>query len=481
MNYGIIRYIIGKVIQIEGFFMVIPLITAMVYREWNGLAVYAVCMLLFLGAGALICSREPDKKAFYAREGYVISALAWIVMSIFGAIPFIATGEISSAIDAVFEIASGFTTTGASILNDPAGLMHCNLIWRSFSHWLGGMGVLVFLIAMLPAGGGESLYIMRAESTGPSVGKIVPRIKQTSKILYQIYGGLTVILFLLLLIGGMPAFDAICITFGTAGTGGFGVLADSMASYGTYSQIVVTIFMLLFGVSMTFYYLLLMGKAKDAFKMEEVRCYAAVYCILTLLITFNLWSERGNFFEQLQQAAFQTSSVMTTTGYSTQDFDAWPEFCKVLLGILMLIGGCSGSTAGGIKVSRIMIYIKGIIKEISSQVHPRRIKVICMDKKRVADTTLHAVYIYLALYALIMIVSVLLVSLDGYGWETTFSSVLATLNNIGPGFGGVGPACNFAIFSPLSKIVFIFDMLAGRLELIPLFVFIMPETWRRNG
>ena len=481
MNYGIIRYIIGKVIAIEGLFMAIPMIAALIYGEWNGLTVYAVCTLLLTAAGTFISSREPEKKAFYAREGYVLAALAWIELSILGAVPFIATGEISSVVDAVFEITSGFTTTGASILSDPSKLMKCNLLWRSFSHWLGGMGVLVFLLAMVPVGGGESLYIMRAESTGPSVGKIVPRIKQTSKILYGIYTGLTVILFILLLIGRMPVFDAVCIAVGTAGTGGFGVLSDSMAGYGVYNQVVVTVFMLLFGLNFSFYYLMLMRKAKDAFMMEEVRGYAAFYLGITLLITFNMWFERGgSFLGQFQQVAFQTSSVMTTTGFATQDFNLWPEFSKVLMGLLMVIGGCTGSTAGGIKVSRILIYMKGIGKEIAAQIHPKRVKVICSDKKRIPDETLRSVYIYLAVYVLIMAVSVIIVSIDGHDWETTFSSVLATLNNIGPGFGGVGPACNFAFFSPLSKIVLIIDMIAGRLELIPLFIFMMPDTWRRN-
>lgn len=481
MNYGIIRYIIGKVIAIEGAFMAIPMIAALIYGEWNGLLVYAICTVLLTTLGGFISRREPVKKTFYAREGYVLAAMAWIVMSIFGAVPFIATGEISSVVDAVFEITSGFTTTGASILSDPSELMKCNLLWRSFSHWIGGMGVLVFLLAMLPAGGGESLYIMRAESTGPSVGKIVPRIKQTSKILYGIYTGLTVILLLLLIIGRMPVFDAICIALGTAGTGGFGVLSDSMASYSVYNQVVVTIFMFLFGLNFSFYYLLLIRKAKDAFKMEEVQGYVIIYIGITLLITLNLWFERGgSFLSQLQQVAFQTSSIITTTGFATQDFNLWPGFSKVLMGLLMLVGGCTGSTAGGIKVSRILIYIKGIGKEIAAQIHPKRVKVICFDKKRIPDETLRSIYIYLASYALIMIVSVIIVSIDGYDWETTFSSVLATLNSIGPGFGGVGAACNFGFFSPLSKIVLIIDMIAGRLELIPLFIFMMPDTWRRN-
>ena len=404
MNYGIIRYIIGKVIEIEGAFFVIPVLTALVYHEWSGLGVYVLLACLYMFAGFIMSSKEPGKKEFYAREGYVLAALAWIIMSILGAIPFVITGDIPSMADAVFEIASGFTTTGASILTSPEPLLKCNLMWRSFSHWIGGMGVLVFLIAILPSGGGESIYIMRAESTGPSVGKIVPRIKQTSKILYEIYTALTFILFVLLVLGRMPVFDAICLTFGAAGTGGFGILADSVASYNTYCQVVITIFMLLFGVNFTFFYMLLIGKARDAFRMEEVRGYLAIYCAITLLITLNLWAQNGHFMHQLQQVSFQTSSVMTTTGYSTQDFNAWPQFSKILMGLLMAIGGCTGSTGGGIKVSRILVYVKGIIKEISEQVHPRRVKVLRVDGKRVDDSILRAIYIYLALYTLIFVI-----------------------------------------------------------------------------
>lgn len=481
MNYGIIRYIIGKVIEIEGAFFVIPVLTALVYHEWSGLGVYMLLACFYMFAGFIMSSKKPEKKEFYAREGYVLAALAWIIMSILGAIPFVITGDIPSMADAVFEIASGFTTTGASILASPEPLLKCNLMWRSFSHWIGGMGVLVFLIAILPSGGGESIYIMKAESTGPSVGKIVPRIKQTSKILYEIYTALTFILFVLLVLGRMPVFDAICLTFGTAGTGGFGILADSVASYNTYCQVVITIFMLLFGVNFTFFYMLLIGKARDALRMEEVRGYLAIYCAITLLITLNLWAQNGRFLHQLQQVSFQTSSVMTTTGYSTQDFNAWPQFSKILMGLLMAIGGCTGSTGGGIKVSRILVYVKGIIKEISEQVHPRRVKVLRVDGKRVDDSILRAIYIYLALYTLIFIISLVIVGIDGYDWETTFSAVLATINNIGPGFGLVGPTGNFGMFSVMSKLVLTFDMIAGRLELIPLFVLLMPDTWKKNG
>jgi trk system potassium uptake protein TrkH len=480
MNFGIVKYMIGKVIAIEGFFMVLPAITALVYGEWKGLFVYLLCGAMFYLFGRVLQSRHYVSNVFYAKEGYVIAALAWVVISLLGAVPFVVTGDIPSYVDALFEIASGFTTTGASILNNPEELLHCNLLWRSFSHWLGGMGVLVFLLALLPTGG-ESLYIMRAESTGPSVGKIVPRIQQTSKILYMIYAGLTLVLLVLLLIGRMPLFDAICTAVGTAGTGGFGIKADSMAGYGTYAQVVVTIFMLLFGVSFSFYYLLISGKIKAAFQMEEVRWYIGIYLIVTIIISLNVWNGVGSFWHQLQQSAFQTSSVMTTTGFATQDFDTWPMLSKFLMGFLMLVGACSGSTAGGLKLSRVIIYLKGIKKELSSQIHPNRVKVLCMDGKRIADETLHVVYVYLALFVVIFLMSVCVVSLEGHDWETTFSAVLATLNNIGPGFGMVGPTANYGFFTPLSKLVLTFDMLAGRLELIPMVILLAPSTWRKNG
>lgn len=480
MNYGIVRHIIGKVILIEGAFMAFPAITAIVYGEWKGLITYLILGLVFIGLGHLLESGEPDSMVFYAKEGYIIAALAWVVISLLGAIPFVVTGDIPSYVDALFEIASGFTTTGASILYAPQDLLHCNMMWRSFSHWLGGMGVLVFLLALLPTGG-ESLYIMRAESTGPSVGKIVPRIQQTSKILYGIYAGLTLLLIVLLVLGKMPIFDAICTAVGTAGTGGFGIRADSMASYNTYSQIVVTIFMILFGVSFSFYYLLLSKRFKDAFGMEEVRWYIGIYVIVTLLITLNIWSGEGSFWHQLQQAAFQTSSVMTTTGFATLDFNQWPMFSKFLMGFLMFVGACSGSTAGGIKMSRVIVYLKGIRKELSAQIHPNRVKVLCMDGKRIAGETLRVVYIYLALFVVVFLFSVLVLSIEGYDWETTFSAVLATLNNIGPGFGLVGPASNYAFFSPLSKLVLTFDMLASRLELFPLVILFAPSTWLKNS
>lgn len=481
MNYSIIRYILGKVIALEGLFMLLPAGTGLVYGEWKGMCIYLAFAALLFAVGSLIEKRPVRNKLFYAREGYVIAAVSWLVMSILGALPFVVSGDIPFYVDALFEIISGFTTTGASILSDPSELLHCNLLWRSFSHWIGGMGVLVFLIALMPAAGGENMFLMRAESPGPSVGKIVPRIQQTSKILYGIYAGLTLLMFVLLVAGRMPVFDAVCIAVGTAGTGGYGVLADSCASYNTYLQVVITVFMLLFGVNFSFYYLLLIKKTKDALKMEEVRGYFILYAAATLCITLNLWAGRGSFFGQLQQVAFQTASVVTTTGFSTVDFDAWPMFSKILMGVLMIVGGCSGSTAGGLKMSRILIYLKGIFNEIAMQVHPNHIKTLSLDGKKVVNETVRATFVYLSLFVLIFIASVVLISLDNCDWETSFSAVLATINNIGPGFGGVGASCNFSLFSPFSKGILMFDMLAGRLELLPILVMIMPATWRRNG
>lgn len=481
MNFNMIRFIIGKVIVLLGVLLVLPALTGFVYREYTGGLIYTICVAVYVALGYCISRKKPQNKNFYAREGYVIAALVWIVMSILGAVPFVLTKAIPSMTDALFEIISGFTTTGASILSDPSELSHCDLLWRSFSHWIGGMGVLVFLIALMPSGNGENLFLMRAESTGPSVGKIVPRINQTSMILYSIYSGLTVLMFFFLIIGKMPLFDAVCTALGTAGTGGYGVRPDSMASYSTYLQIVVTIFMVLFGVNFNFYFFVMASKVKDAFKMEEVRWYLGFYTVITLMVAVNLWTVRGGFFHDLQQAAFQTASVMTTTGFATENYDLWPPFSKILLGLLMFVGACTGSTGGGVKISRIIVYIKGTFNELLKQLHPKRVKVICLDGKKMKDETVRLVFVYLALFAIVFIVSVVIVGLNECDWETSFSAVLATLNNIGPGFGMVGPSCNYSFLSPLTKYVLMFDMLAGRLELLPMITLFMPQTWKKSS
>lgn len=480
MNYGVIRFVMGWIIRVEGIFLLLPWFIGIIYKETSS-RYFLLCAVVALIFGVFLTRKKPDKKSFYAREGYITVALGWIVMSFIGAMPFYLSGEIPSFIDAMFEIISGFTTTGASILSDVEALSRCMLFWRSFSHWLGGMGVLVFVLTILPMAGGESMYFMRAESPGPSVSKLVPKIRKTAKALYLIYIGLMMIEIFLLVIGKMPVFDAVCLSFGTAGTGGFGLLNSSIASYTLYQQIVITVFMMLFGVNFAFYFLILMKKPKEAFGIQEVRWYLGIYGTVSLLITLNLTlTGKEGFFTNLHQATFQAASVMTTTGYSTVNFDLWPEFSKLLLVVLMFIGACAGSTGGGIKVSRILIYLKTIKKELSYLVHPRSVKILRMDGKKIEHEVIRSANVFLCTYVIVFFLSMILISLDGFNFETNFTAVAATLNNIGPGLSAVGPAENFGGFSNLSKIVLSFDMLAGRLELFPMLLLFLPSTWKRK-
>ncbi len=480
MNYGSIRYILGQIMKLEGLFFLLPVMVDLIYREgvWGD---YLFCAVIAFGIGTALSFRKPPHKTYYAREGFITTALSWIVLSLIGALPFVLSGEIPQFTDAMFEIVSGFTTTGASILSDVEAMSNAGLFWRCFSHWVGGMGVLVFMLAILPmTDGGQNLHLMRAESPGPSVSKLVPKIRQTAGYLYGIYFVLTLAEFFLLLAGGIPVFDSICAAFGTAGTGGFGIKGDSMGGYSTYIQSVVTVFMVLFGVNFSVYFLLLMKKGKEALAISEVRCYFGIYAVITLLITGNLFINGfGSLGYSLHHAAFQAASVMTTTGYSTVDFNLWPEFSKTLMLILMFIGACAGSTGGGVKVSRIVIYFKTLKKELDYLVHPRSVKVVQMDGKRIEHTVVRAANVFLAAYVGIFIVSVLLISLDNFDFATNFSAVLATFNNIGPGIGRVGPMENFALYSQLSKWVLIFDMLAGRLEIFPMLILFVPSTWKK--
>ena len=390
------------------------------------------------------------------------------------------SGEIPRFVDAWFEIISGFTTTGSSILTDVEALSRCMIIWRSFTHWVGGMGVLVFILAILPLAGGEqNLYLMKAESPGPSVSKMVPKLRETAIMLYKIYFGMTVVLFVLYLLGGMPLFDTFCITFGTTGTGGFGIWNDSMAKYSVYLQAVTTIGMLLFGVNFSFYFLILYRKTKEAFSMEEVRWYFIIFLGASLLIALNLGEGAGSFLERFHHASFQVSTIMTTTGYSTVDFNLWPSFSKGIILLLMFIGACAGSTGGGIKVSRIVVYFKAVKNEMAALIHPRSVKLVKLEGKVVDSTFTKSIFAYISAYLIIFAISILIVSLDGFDFETNFSAVAATFNNIGPGLAGVGPMSNFSAYSDLSKIVMSFDMLIGRLEIFPILVLFAPSTWKK--
>ncbi len=479
MNYAVIFHTLGIVINFGAAFMIPPFIVAVLYGEADAMY-FAVCFVICAALGFILSRIKPANKKFYAKEGYIIVAMSWIILSLIGSMPFYLSGYIPSYIDALFESVSGFTTTGASILSNVENLSNGMLFWRIFTHWIGGMGVLVFIIAVLPLTGGENMHIMRAETPGPSVGKLVPKLRKTAIYLYAIYFSLTVFQTVLLIINKMPIFDAVCIAMGTAGTGGFGIKNSSMASYGVTINVIVTVFMLLFGVNFNFYFLILMRKFKDAFKMSEVLWYFIIFIVVALFITVNIYNPEKGFLLSFHDATFTVSSVMTSTGYVTEDYNKWPEFSRSLLMIVMFIGACASSTGGGIKVSRFIIYIKYIANEMSTLIHPRSVKVIQFDGKPVGEKTLKSAMMFLAVYVIIYMVSSAIVSIDNYDLVTTFTAVAAAFNNIGPGFGLVGPTGNFSIFSPLSKIVLMLDMLAGRLEIFPLLLLFTPSVWKKR-
>ena len=427
----------------------------------------------------MISRKTPKKKNIYAREGFVIVALSWILVSAFSAIPYVLSGEIPRYVDAFFEMVSGFTTTGSSILTNIEGMSHTGLFWRSFTHWIGGMGVLVFILCLLPLTGGYHMNLMKAESPGPSVSKLVPKVQSTAKILYTIYILMTVVEMVFLLLGGMPLFDTLCLSFGTAGTGGFGIKNDSIASYSTYNQIVITVFMILFGVNFNAYYLLLSKKVMQAAKNEEVRYYLGIIGLAIVAIAVNTRDMFTSFGRAFQQAAFQVGSIITTTGYATTDFNVWPVFSKTILVILMFVGACAGSTGGGIKVSRLLILCKSARKELQLYLHPNAVKKIKMDEKAIPHEVVRATNMFLFVYIMIFVTSLLVISLDNLDMISNFTAITATLNNIGPGLGAVGPTGNFGCYSYISKLVMIFDMLAGRLEVFPLLLLFKRDTWRK--
>lgn len=478
MNYAMIAYVIGWILNCEGFLMLLPCLTAVIYQETAGFSFAAAMALCFL-FGVPLTVRKPKNMVFYTKEGFVSVSLSWIVLSVMGSLPFLFSGSITNPVDALFETVSGFTTTGASILSDVESLPRCILFWRSFTHWIGGMGVLVFILSLLPLTGGYHMNLMKAESPGPSVEKLVPKIQSTAKILYSIYVAMTILEVLLLLAGNMPLFDALTITFGTAGTGGFGIKNDSMASYSPYLQNVVTVFMILFGINFNFYFLLLMRKPKKAMKNEEVRCYLAIIAITISIITFNIRGLYPSIMEAFQQAAFQVGSIITTTGFATTDFNTWPQVSRTILVMLMFVGACAGSTGGGIKVSRFVILLKTVNKELHLFLHPKGVRKISMDGKVVEHEVVRSTNVFMTAYVLVFAFSILLVGFDNHDLITNFTAVAATLNNIGPGLELVGPSQNFGLFSDPAKCVLIFDMLAGRLELFPLLLLFVKDTWKR--
>ena len=472
---------IGQIIKLEAVLLVLPLAVSIIYRERCALSFLITALAsLFVGFAVTLISK-PGNRLIYAKEGFVIVALAWLALSAIGAVPFVLSGEVRSYADAFFETVSGFTTTGASVLTDIEGMSHGLLFWRSFTHWVGGMGVLVFIMAIIPSVCDRSIHILRAEMPGPVMGKLVPKLKQTAKILYLIYIVMTVLEMILLLCGGMSLFDSALHSFATAGTGGFGIKGDSIASYSPYLQWVIAVFMFLFGINFNIYYLLLVRRFRSVLKSTETWCYIAICLISVSIITGNIYSIYGNLPDSVRASAFQVASLVTTTGFSTADFNLWPGLSKGILLILMFIGGCAGSTAGGLKVSRVVMMIKMIRREFMKMIHPRSVSAVRIEGKKVDDTTLNGVNVYFALYMVIYFAVFLLLCLEPFDFETNFTAVAACYNNIGPGFGAVGPMGSFSGYSAFSKIVLSATMLLGSLEIYPLLFALIPSTWTKKG
>ncbi len=479
MNYGMIRYIVGKMLLIEGFLLLFPAFVSFLYGEMEGISFLLTAMLLLLVS--FLGSRKPENTAIYAKEGFLIVALAWVLWSVFGALPFLLSGCIPRFEDAFFEVVSGFTTTGSTILRDIEGLPKCMNFWRCLTHWVGGMGVLVFVMAVLPLSNKNSMFLMRAEIPGPTCDKLVPKARTTARILYTMYLGLSVAEVIFLLAGDMNLYQAVIHTFSTAGTGGFSDRNASVAAFNSaYIDGVITVFMLLFGINFNLYFLLLMKNVKGFFKNEELRNYLGIVAAAIVLITINIMNLYGGVLHAFRYAAFQVVSVITTTGFVTANFDLWPEFSKTILLMLMVVGACAGSTGGGMKVSRIMILGRTITKETRQILHPKSVNVVKLDGKRLTNEETHGVYVYTICYFVILCVSVLLVSVDNFDFTTNFTAVLTTLNNVGPGLAKVGPVENFSAFSCFSKIVLSFDMLIGRLEILPIMMLLAPVTWRKK-
>lgn len=471
-------FVLGQLLMIEAALLVLPLGAALYYREHCAFALGITAITAFaLGIIPYLRFKHSDKR-IYAKEGFVITALSWLVLSAVGAMPFVISGEVHSYIDAFFEIVSGFTTTGASILDDVESMSRGLLFWRSFTHWVGGMGVLVFIMAVTKKGTDRSIHIMRAEMPGPIVDKLLPRTRDTAKVLYIIYLIMTVIEVIFLVAGGMPVFDSLIHTFGTAGTGGFGMKADSIASYSSYLQWTIGVFMVLFGVNFNLYYLISVKRFKDALKSSELHTYLGIIAAATVLIGINIYPRYQNLADTARLSFFQVSSVMTTTGYSTADFDSWGGLSKTVLLILMFIGGCAGSTSGGLKVSRIMIYFKMIRREVKKLLHPRSVSIIRLEGKKVDEGTISTQSAYLAVYAIAFFAIFFVLAFDQYDIETNFSAAAACFNNIGPGFAKVGPTLSFSGYSPVSKLALSAAMLLGRLEIFPLLLSFAPSTWK---
>ena len=480
MNRTLILFFMGRLIRIEALLMLLPLAVSAIYKEscfWSFLIVIGVALLL---GQALFWLCKPSNRTIYAREGFIIVALSWLVFSALGALPFVLSGEIPSYTDAFFETVSGFTTTGASILTDVEALSHGLLFWRSFTHWIGGMGILVFVVALLNGVSDRSIHILKAEIPGPITGKLVPRLKDTAKILYLIYIGMTLAQIVLLLAGGMPLFDSLVHTFGTAGTGGFGIKADSIASYSPYLQWVITAFMLLFSINFNLYYLILRRRVRDTLSSSELWCFFGIVAVSVGIITLNIGGLFPDFWQAFRHSAFQVASIISTSGFATTDFDLWPSLSKAILLVLMFIGACAGSTGGGLKVSRVIILFRSVKQQLTKLLHPRSVGSVKFEGKALDSDTLSNTKNYFAIYMFSFFILFLLVSFEPFSMETNFSAVAACFNNVGPGLAGVGPTRNFAEYSIFSKWVLSFAMLLGRLEIFPLLLAFSPSSWRKN-
>lgn len=482
MNFGVIKYLFALVLRFEAAFMALSLVVSLIYGEIRTALIFAVIIVGMVGISLALAYKKPVNRSFYAKEGLIAVSSSWIIISLFGALPFFISGSIPSFIDSLFEIVSGFTTTGASILTNVEVMEKGLLFWRSFTHWIGGMGFLVFIMSILPMSGADPLHMMRAESPGPTTEKLVPKARQTAKILYTVYIGLTLIEIAFLLFGGMPLYDSVVHAFGTAGTGGFSIKNASIGAYNSvYIEVVITVFMALFGINFSAYFLLLMRKFKRFFTHEETRVYLAIMLISMLAIAINLTGTvYDNFAESLRYSSFSVSSVMTTTGYATADFSQWPTLSRYVLLLLMFIGASAGSTGGGIKVSRFIIMFKSLKRESLRILHPQAVKLIKLDKLSLPEDVINGTGTFMVVYFGITVVSMLLVALDGFDMETSVSAVAACINNIGPGMGMVSPVGNFSGFSDFNKVVLTLDMLIGRLEVYPMLLLISPAIWRRK-
>ena len=480
MNLKMTRYMLGKMLGIEAIVLLIPMVVSLIYGE-AGWKYFGITSLILVVVYLLFGFKKPKDTKIYGKDGFVIIACLWLLWSIFGALPFWMSGVIPSYVDALFETISGFTTTGSTILTDIEALPMGMNFWRCFTHWIGGMGVLVFIMVIVSLEDKNSMHLMRAEVPGPETDKLVPKARNTARILYGMYFTLTAIEVVFLLLGGMNLYDSIIHSFSTAGTGGFSNQNASVAAFDSaYIDGVITVFMILFGINFNMYYLLLLKKVKAVFTNEEVRTYLGIVLGATALITINIISVYGNVFKAFRYAVFQVAAIITTTGFVTANFELWPEFSKSILLILMIVGACAGSTGGGMKVSRILIAIKSVWRELKRLLHPKSVNIVKVNGKKVSDDTLQGVYMYIIAYIAIFVISVLLISLNNFDFATTFSGVLTTINNVGPGISAVGPIENFAKFSDFSKIVFSLDMLIGRLEIFPFLVLFHPDLWRRK-